>query len=219
MRVLGLDPSLTNFGWAVHDTGLDACSGRGRFQTPSSMLFIDRYTQLRESLRELIHQERPDRVGLESSVFNEYWSEGMYGLFLYSCEALRQEGMDVVLFTPPQIKAHAHLFLRRPKGWQMKKPDMVEATKKRTKDKKRWNHNEADAYWCAICASRFWLLRAGDIVTEDLTSVEKHQFTFVKTYQRGKKAGTTEKRGIIYRENDRFFLWSEGVEDHVLRKI
>ena len=214
MIVLGLDPSLTNFGWAVHDTALDACVGRGRFQTPASMVFIDRYINLRESLRGLIQQTKPDRVGLESPIFNELWSEGMYGLFLFCCEALRIEGQDVVLFTPPQIKAHARLSLGRPKGWSMKKPDMVEAVKNVTGEKKRWNHNEADAYWAALVASRFWLLYDGVIQPGDLTKVEAQQFMLVKTYQRGKKAGITEKRGIIHREDDRFFLWSEGVDDH-----
>jgi len=212
MRVLGLDPSLTNFGWAVHDTILDTCVGRGRFQTPASMIFIDRYVFLRESLRELILTEKPDRVGLESPIFNDLWSEGMYGLFLFCCEALRSECQDVVLFTPPQIKAHARLFINRPKGWQMKKPDMVEAAKKRVAEKKKWNHNEADAYWAAVVASRFWLLYEGMIQEDDLTEIERKQFLLVKTYQRGKKAGTTEKRGIMHREDDRFFLWSEGVD-------
>jgi len=213
VRVLGLDPSLTNYGWAVHDTQSDTCMERGRFQTPASMLFVDRYVTLREKLRQLIQQVKPDRVGLESSVFNEFWSEGMYGLFLYSCEALRLEYQDVVLFTPPQIKSHAREFLNRPSGWDMKKPDMVEAAKKRSGTTAKWNHNEADAYWAAVVASRFWLLYEGLLDEASLTDAEKHQFTRVKTYIRGKKAGITEHLGIVHREDDRFFLWSEGDGD------
>ena len=95
----------------------------------------------------------------------------------------------------------------------MKKPDMVEAAQKRSSVKSKWNHNEADAYWAAVTASRFWLLYEKQIKKRDLTEVETHQFTRIKTYKRGKKAGITEKLGIIHREDDRFFLWSEGVPD------
>ena len=121
MRVLGLDPSLTNYGWALHDTDapvgdLSRCLGRGRFRTPVKMEFIDRYISQRESLRELVRRLNPDKVGIEFPIFDDLWSEGMYGLFLYSCEALKLEGSDVVFWTPLQVKAHAREFLGRPPG-------------------------------------------------------------------------------------------------------
>lgn len=210
MLVLGLDPSLTNYGWAYHDTNTGDCPDRGRFSTPSRQTFVHRYITLRDSLRDLIRRTPPDRIGIESPVFHELWSEGMYGLFLYSCEALTLEKMDVVFFTPHQIKAHARAFLDRPQGWKMLKPDMVEAAKKATGTKGRWNHNEADAYWAARVASRFWEFYEGEISESDLTQVERDNFLKTHTYQRGKKAGKTVKSGIIHREEDRFFLWSEG---------
>ena len=70
----------------------------------------------RESLRAVIREHRPDRVGIEFPVFDNLWSEGMYGLFLYSCEALRAECMDVVFWSPLQAKAHARDTLDRPEG-------------------------------------------------------------------------------------------------------
>ena len=81
MYILGLDPSLTNFGWAIYDgtTLVDS----GRFQTSSKMQFVDRYIFMRESLRECIQNHKIDYVGIEYPVFNNLWSEGMYGLFLY----------------------------------------------------------------------------------------------------------------------------------------
>lgn len=212
MRVLGFDPSLTNFGWALHDTdgeGLTRCIERGRFKTSSKMLFIDRYVEMRESIRALVQRLGVKRTGVEYPVFNDLWSEGMYGLFLYTCEALRQENVDVVFFSPGQIKAHAHRFLKRPKKWKMMKPDMVEAAKTDTGGRGRWNHNEADAYWVSRSAARFWLLYDGVIRMEDLTPLELKQFTEIHKYSRGKRAGDIAIRGILYREDERFFVWSK----------
>lgn len=219
MRVLGLDPSLTNYGWAVHDTAADdgpaRCIARGRFQTSAKTLYVDRYVELRESLRALIREHQPECVGLESPVFGELYSEGMYGLFLYSSEALRLERMDTVLWTPGQIKAFAKELLDRPSSWgDMLKADMVEAARWDTRpndDKlgKRMNHNEADAYLAAVLAGRFWLLQSGQITEDDLTMRERKQFLEVHTYVRGKKAGRTEYKGTLYKADHRFFLWSQ----------
>ena len=99
MIVLGFDPSLTNFGWALHDTdaeGSSRCLHRGRFQTSSKTLFVARYMDLRERVRDLLQEHKPDAVASESSVFGEMYSEGMYGLFLYVVEACYTEGVDLV---------------------------------------------------------------------------------------------------------------------------
>jgi hypothetical protein len=135
----------------------------------------------------------------------------MYGLFLYSCEALKSEFCDVVFFSPLQVKAHARNHLQRPKGWSMDKADMVEAVKLHSGDKTRWNHNEADAYWVAYAAYRFWeLYESGwDEEKLSLNEVEQSQFLNIKKYVRGKKKGKVEKKGIAFREDDRFFLWSK----------
>ena len=213
MRVLGLDPSLTNFGWAMHDTSFEVgdrsrCPDRGRFQTSSKTLFVDRYCDLREQLRELIREQQPDRVGLEFPVFNDLYSEGMYGLFLFTCEALRLEKMDVVFWSPMQVKAHARESLGRPKGWKMLKGDMVDAAKQDAGGG-RWNHNEADAYLVGRLAARFWLLHDDEIRERDLTSRERGFFLKIKRYVRGKKQGRVERKGVLYREDERFFIWSK----------
>jgi hypothetical protein len=212
MRVIGLDPSLSNFGWAVHDTSVPVgdrsrCERRGRFQTSGKTLFIDRYTEMRGRLRELLHEVQPDRVGLEFPVFNDLWSEGMYGLFLFTCEALRLEGQDVVFWSPMQVKAHARESLDRPSGWQMGKADMVDAAKADTAGG-RWNHNEADAYLVARLSGRFWLLHDDLIRERDLTPTERKYFLDIKRFVRGKKAGRVERKGVMYREDERFFIWS-----------
>ena len=96
-------------------------------KTEAKMMFVERYITLREGLREIVQQVRADhpdeilRVGIESPIFNDLYSEGMYGLFLYSNEALMLEKRDTVYLSPNQVKAHASAFLNRPKGWKMGK--------------------------------------------------------------------------------------------------
>jgi hypothetical protein len=171
------------------------------------MEFIERYLYMRTSLCALIQEHQPDRVGIEFPIFNDLWSEGMYGLFLYSCEALKTQACDVVFWSPMQVKAHARDSIDRPPKWKMDKADMVEAARADAGGG-RWNHNEADAYLVGKLASRFWLFYEKSIAEGGLTPLENRYFTEVKKYIRGKKAGREVRRGIIHRENDRFFIWS-----------
>jgi hypothetical protein len=152
-------------------------------------------------------------VGCEYPIFNDLYSEGMYGLFLFTSEALRASKVNLVFFSPPQVKAHARDFLARPlvdgKLWTMQKGDMVEAAREDTGGTGQWNHNEADAYWVARAAGRFWSFLNGDITDADLTPPERSQFTKIHTFTRGKRAGRTAKTGIAYREDERFFRWAQ----------
>lgn len=173
---------------------------------------MDRYVHQRESLRKLIRETGVRRISCEYPIFGELYSEGMYGLFLYAAEAFRLEHCDVVVWAPPQVKQHARLRLSRPRGWKMEKVDMVEAARLDSGDETRWDHNEADAYWVGRIGGRFWQLYDGIIREADLDEVERKHFIEVRTVMRGPRAGVVERKGIIYRENDRFFLWSE--EDH-----
>lgn len=210
MRILGLDPSLTNFGWAVHDTeaeGKSRCLARGRLQTAASTLYLARYQEQRAGLRSLIREHKPDKMGIEFPVFGDLYSEGMYGLFLFCSEAIYEECQDVVFWSPLQIKAHAREGLKRPPGWVMGKPDMVEAAQ--VDCGARMNHNEADAYLCSRLAGRFWKFLGGEIAEADLTPTELKYFCEVKKYTKGKKAGKEEQKGLLFREDERFFRWSE----------
>jgi hypothetical protein len=73
---------------------------------------------------------------------------------------------------------------------------------------KRWNHNEADAYFIARAAARFWDLHSGTITPEELTPAEEQVFRSVHVFTKGKKAGTTDMRGVLYKEGDRFYQFS-----------
>jgi len=204
-RTLGLDPSLTNFGWAIYDdTQPTLPQPRGRLQTASTDVEVDRYVALRQGLMRLIQDHKPDNVGLESPIFGSEYSEGLYALFIYCQEAIRGTGLDVVFWSPLQIKAHARESLARPKGWVMMKPDMVEAAKADTRQKGAWNHNEADAYLCARLASRFFQFESGLLKPEDLTETETRYFTASTTPTKGKNKGITLETGMIYREGERW---------------
>jgi len=202
-KTLGLDPSLTNFGWAIYDdTSPTAPQPRGRFQTVSTDREVDRYVKLREALIQVIRDHSPDNIGLESPVFGSDYSEGLYALFIYCQEAIRGTGRPLVFWSPLQIKAHAREALGRPKGWVMMKPDMVEAAKLDVGG--TWNHNEADAYLCAKLASRFFQFESGNLLPADMTPTETKYFTASKTPTKGKNAGTTLETGMIYREGERW---------------
>jgi Holliday junction resolvasome RuvABC endonuclease subunit len=213
MQVLGFDPSLTQFGWAIHDTdgtGLSRCVDRGRFKTTSKNLFVARYVEMRENVQALLDKTGIQRIGCEFPVFHDLYSEGMYALFIQVCEALWREKRDVVFFSPGQAKAQARIVLGRPTkpAWVMRKPDMVEAAKADTGGVGNWNHNEADAYWIARTAARFWMFFDGVVKLGDLNELERKQFADIHTFTRGKHAGETVEKGLMYREDERFFLWS-----------
>lgn len=214
MIVLGLDPSLTNFGWALLDTDDNSCLERGRFQTSAKTLFVERYCDLRSSLAELLKRTEVVYVGCEYPVFKSLYSEGMYGLWLYTAEALHEYGANLVVFSPPQIKEHARLILNRPRNpdgslWVMDKMDMVDAAKKASGDPSPWNHNEADAYWVGHTAGRFWRYLEGSLQDGDLTKSELRQFAKVYKPTRGKNRGRVFKKGIKYREGERYFRWRD----------
>lgn len=210
MIVLGVDPSLTGFGWCVHDgsvAGPSRVIAKGYFNTPASRLVYWRYMYLREAVSQLLDfYIEIEAVGVESPPFGESFSEGLYGLFLYVNEALLLHRKDVVYFDPLRVKTLAKMDPSIRKG-TMDKGDMVEAAKQDTGIKK-WNHNEADAYIIARSTARFWDLYAERILPDELTPAEQQVFRAVHTFVRGKKAGKTLKKGVLFKEGDRFYRFS-----------
>lgn len=211
MITLGLDPSLTGFGWCIINTKKPAGKGRvvakGVFKTPSSRVFIWRYMYLRAAVGEVLDTyPEIQNIGVESPPFGEQFSEGLYGLFLYVNEAIFTRRKDVVYFDPSTVKSMAKMDPRIRRG-TMDKSDMIEAAKADT-GVKRWNHNEADAHLVARSAARFWEFIDGYLEEDELTPAERHTFLHTHTFKKGRKAGRTVKRGIVFKEDDRFFQFS-----------
>lgn len=209
MITLGVDPSLNGFGWCVHNSrvvGTARVLGRGVFSTKG--IFVARYIELRTQLLRLI-QEYPqiEAVGVESPIYGEQWSEGAYALFVYVNEALYLARKNVVYLDPHTVKMMAKMDPEVRRG-TMDKTDMIEAARADTSIK-IWDHNEADAYLIARTAAGFWEYEAGLLKDEDLFPAEIRAFNRVHEFQRGAKAGKIERDGLIFRENDRFFKFSE----------
>jgi Holliday junction resolvasome RuvABC endonuclease subunit len=211
MLSLGLDPSLSGFGWCVHnpvEKGKNRVVIKGRISSPSNEVFIARYMGLRDRIIRLINTY-PDVqiIGVESPPFGELWSEGLYGLFLYVNEAIFLSKKDVVFFDPSTVKLLAKEDPNVRTG-KMFKSDMVAMAKADT-GVKRWNSDEADAYIIARFAARFYLLLNKQITDDVLLPSERHVFLRSHTFLRGKFSGETKKFGTIYRENERFFRFSQ----------
>lgn len=211
MIVLGLDPSLTGFGWCVHNGGV-AGQGRvvakGQFKTPASRNIYWRYQYLREAICHVIDNfPEIEAVGAESPPFGEGWSEGLYGLFLYVNEAVMRQRLDIVYFDPLRAKLLAKMDPNVRRG-SMDKGDMIDAAKQDT-GISRWNHNEADAYIIGRSAARFWDRYHDRVSDEELTPAEVKVFLNIHTFTRGKKAGKTIGTGILFKEGDRFYRFSQ----------
>lgn len=210
MITLGIDPSLAGFGWCVHN-GSVAGEGRviakGRLKTPASRIFYWRYMYLREAVRRLLYKyPEVEAVGVESPPFGEGYSEGLFGLFLYVNEAIMCHRKNVVYFDPLRLKLLAKMDPTVRQG-TMDKGDMVDVARQDT-GLQRWNNDEADAYLIARSTARFWDLHAGVITPEELTPAEEQVFRSVHVFTKGKKAGTTDKIGVLYKEGDRFYQFS-----------
>lgn len=211
MITLGLDPSLRAFGWTLIDDDAQIID-KGLLGTDSDMIFVERYMYLRDEVLALITSIKAKypndqlTMAVESPYFNDLFSEGMYGLFLYVNEAIKLGGVDVMFLSPLQVKSHAHKFLARPKGWKMQKSDMVDACKKANTigDIKKLNHHQADAYWVGRIGQRFWKFVNGLILEEHLDEIEKNQFAKLDL----NKVGQVKSKGIMYKEDDRWFRWS-----------
>ncbi len=212
MLSLGLDPSLTGFGWCVHNSsevGSARIVARGRISTGPKDIFVLRYMALRECLIKILREFPEVRcVGVESPTYGAQWSEGAYGLFVYVNEAVFLERRDVVYFDPGTVKMLAKEDPSVRKG-KMFKSDMIAAARIDCGGfKGRMSHDEADAYHVARFAARFWQLLEGTITVSDLTPSEYQSFAWVQTITRGKRAGETLKKGAIYKEKQRFHRFS-----------
>jgi len=211
MIVLGCDPSLTGFGWCVHDSqalGLDRVLAKGRWSTTSSEIWVERYVALRGHLITLFHSmPQIEKVGVESPPFGEQSSELLYALFLMVNEAVWMNRRDVVYFDPVTVKMLTKVDPSLRKG-KMHKSDMIEAAKADTGIKK-WNADEADAYHVARFSARFWELHAGVISLDDLSPAEHRAFAREHTFTRGERAGETVRYGALFKEGKRFYLFSK----------
>lgn len=217
MIVLGLDPSLTGYGWCLIDTekeGMSQVLDYGVFKTTAKTYMPRRYRNLANSLDEIIRESEYDIdwVGVEHPPFNASYSLGLYALFMYTWEILMDHRLGFVYFLPTQLKAYVRSVLDD--TGKMFKSDMKDAMKQLLNDEweGRLNNNVADAYLVAYHAGRFKQLVDEELSESDLT--EKEAASWTKTIKR-RKTGKIDKVGTLYQEDDKWFDLSKEKFDYL----
>jgi Holliday junction resolvasome RuvABC endonuclease subunit len=196
-----------SYGWAIYDSsaiGKRKLVTSGHEGTLRSVVPVARYIHFRSLVADLLKRYKVDLVGLESPAYGggEY-SERHFGLMMFSLEAIFEKRKDCVLFDPATVK-----FLTG-KG-SADKQDIQRFVQLDQMNPDPMQSDEADAYCVAKFTTRFMELRNGIIQPDDLTDNESQVFLKRKRkvkYSIGTKV--TKKTAMIFRENNRFFRFSQ----------
>jgi crossover junction endodeoxyribonuclease RuvC len=105
MRVLGIDPGVSETGWAVLEDG-PALLGSGILRTAAGLPLPDRLLAIHEGLSRVLRESRPDAVAVEEMFFLQaahtvratLQARGVVLL------AARQSGCPVREYNPRQVK-------------------------------------------------------------------------------------------------------------------
>jgi len=109
MVILGIDPGLANTGWGV----VDYASGRyrpmayGVIKTDSKRELPDRIHAIALEIRKVIDEYKPDAVSMEEIFFTKNISSAISVAKVIGamCHECKERGLDVQIFSPPQIKS------------------------------------------------------------------------------------------------------------------
>ena len=208
--ILGLDPSLTSTGWSILNGSKKECLDWGMLKTNTKTIMVKRFIFIKDELQKLIDQYKIRFVGCEAPVFGGYETGTAYALYIGLQEVCLNCKVDIVYFAPSQL----HKLLRE-EGYgtagKIFKSDSVEAAKAFLNDKipSRATGDKADSLHAARFGYRFWQFFNESLIRDALTSAEFEMFTKTHTFIKGKKKGTTERKGLIHREDDLFFRFSK----------
>ena len=212
MRALGLDPSLSAYGWAIHDSSVSGKERRivsGHEQTLPSTVPVARFMHFRTMVRNLLMEYDPDVVGIESPAYDAGPFQTIhYGLMMFSLEVVFERRKDCVLFDPATLKMLAKADPSVRKG-TMTKLDMQRYVQLDTMDSAVIDNNEADAYCVGLFAARFMETVSGSVDLSSLTPSEQRVFLGRKrvvTTANGKKV---RRIAHAFRENSRYFAFSK----------
>lgn len=211
MKTLGLDPSLTAFGWAIYDSnavGLARRVASGHEKTLPSQVSVTRYMHFRSLVCRLIKEYGPQRVSIESAVLDgSPFSPIHYGLVLFCLEAVFDARIDVVLFDPSTLKSliSGHLGAKR----KMFKSDMQNFVKLNTMDSNIIHDGEADAYCLAFEGDRFFNTISGNIDISKLNESEIRTFISKKKMVKTLKGKVARNTSHAFRENSRWYNFSK----------
>lgn len=108
MRVLGVDPGYDRLGAAIltYEDGKETCLFSTCLETPKTLPFPDRLKLLGDMLNQLIAENKPTHLGIETLYFNTNQKTAMAvaearGVVLYLA---RQHNLMVFEYTPQQVK-------------------------------------------------------------------------------------------------------------------
>lgn len=222
MIVLGCDPSLTGFGWAVRDTsrsGPEQVIGSGRIRTSSSEMDIDRFRRHHRELGRVIDVFDPDYAGVEKALVGGI-SPGqgsqvanMYALFIQVWRQLRTNRVPFCNIVPPHLEYLAGGLL----GYKIKgdKDAKVEAAKIAMGGGYPGDgdphHDVADAYLEAYFASRFKMCLEGDLPETELIEEEQEKFFGSSA----KRSGKVTRDGFAFKEGEKHFAFQDESYDRL----
>lgn len=211
MIALGLDPSLTAYGWAIHDSSSIHIRrvSSGHEETLPSTVPVARFMHFRAMVNRLLSEFKPEVVGIESPAYSAGPFQTIhFGLMMFSLEAIFERRIDCVLFDPATVKLLAKGDPK--KSGKMAKLDMQRRVQLDTKESFIIDNNEADAYCVGMFASRLSRLMKKDLNPEDLSESEKHVFLSHKKTRKD-KTGTKVSKNVahVFRENSRFYRFSQ----------
>ncbi len=210
MISLGIDPSLTGFGWAIHDnsaTGLARIIDSGHMGTPTDMVPVMRFVVFRDLVDRVMKMHNPDCVGMESPAYTGAFQVVHHGLMLYAMEAVFYNRRDLVLFDPSTLKS----LLRGMTGCTgaINKADVQRWVSLDTMDASVINHNQADAYALGFNAARFFSLLGGHLAPESLNEYEAKIFLERTKTVKTLKGPIQKNMAHAFRENQRYFRFSQ----------
>jgi len=190
--ILGLDVSLTSLGWFLqHDKNKKLLYGTFK-TTPKDGIILKRIILQRDRFVNLVNEHKIEYLGIEQPFLHAFSTEILYALHQFILEVCYTRHLKIVYITPAQIKIYAvgnHLAPKNEIVFKTK--EVLGLTREKIND------DASDAYWVSILAKKFWSLQHKEIQIDQLSEAEK--LIFIKN-----KSG---KPGILYKENDSFFLF------------
>ncbi len=207
MRALGLDPSLSAFGWCVYDSRASSkpltLVASGHEGTLNDLVPVARFMHARSLVDSLLRRFHVDVVGIESPAFDGGpFSTSHFALMQFAMEPVFERRKDCVLFDPTTLK-----LLATGKSAACKS-DMQRAVQIHRMSTEMVQSDESDAFHVARFSARFLTLWKGELSPDDLT--EHEQRVFLKRAKKSAKAKHAPVRKVahVFRQNSRFFEYS-----------
>lgn len=210
MLALGLDPSLSAYGWCVIDTkavGQKRRVASGHEKTLPSQVPPARFLHFQAMVGGLIKSyPKIEVVGIESPAYDAGPFQSIhFGLMQFSMAEVFLARKDCVLFDP----ATREFLARNGKKGKLSKSDIQRFVQLDTVDPDQIDNNEADAYVIGLFAARLAELRNGSIKPDDLSPAETRKFITMSRKVKTLAGTKTKRTAHAFRENNRFFSFSK----------